>query len=161
MSDPNLRAVPNPETSATRELIKTVALTSAVSALVGVFAVAGGEALFSWIKKAASVKKAKKAEAAQVAQAPPATPPRPAPPGNDYYYGTDYEQDMPEALRMQPHLRSTGSRRRRPSAPPAEMGEIRSWLEEFENRQNAHFDRLERRIEEGYEEEDEEEEEAG
>ena len=150
MSDnPNLRAVHNPETSETRELIKTVALTSAVSVVVSTLAVAAGEALFSWIKKATG----KKTEAAKPA---PAANPRPSPPGNDYYYGTDYEDEMPAALRMQPHLRSTGSKRRRPAAAP-EVSEIRSWLEEFETRQNEKLDRIERRIEEGYEEEEEEE----
>ena len=151
MSDnPNLRAVHNPVTSETRELIKTVALTSAVSVVVSTLAVAAGEALFSWIKKATGKK-------TEVDKPAPAANPRPAPPGNDYYYGTDYEDEMPAALRMQPHLRSTGPRRRRPATAPAEMSEIRSWLEEFEGRQNEKLDRIERRIEEGYDEEEEEE----
>ena len=155
MRDPNIRAVPNPLPSETKDLITTVAITSVVSSLVGVFAVAGGQALFSWIKKAAS---AKKPEAARPA---PAAAPRPPPPVNDYYYGSEYEEDMPDALRTPPRLRHTGSRRRRAAPPPAEMSEIRSWLEEFETRQSEQFARLERRIEEGYEEDEEEEEATG
>jgi len=161
VDNPNIRAVPNPPTDdqvrdQRVELIKTTILTSAVSAFIGVFAVAGGYGLINLIRRAVKRK-----------DAPPAPPPR-----FEGDYGppeAQYDDTMPESLTYSPRLRSTGRRRRATAAATAAAAadqrttsdDLRRMLSEFEARQDAkqeeHFRKLERRIEEFYEDDEEEE----
>lgn len=139
----NLHAVPNPpadDTSQTKELVKTVALTSAISSIVGVFAVAGGQALLNTLKR----DKKKKAKEKEAAAARPVQPPPPV-----ANYDDDYEDQMPQSLRMQPHLRPTGRRRRRSSSGGGAEGFVafQQALSDFERRQEERFSELQRRIE--------------
>lgn len=142
--NPNIRAVPNPPRTSnpTSELVKTVAITSAVSSLVGVFAVAGGQALFSLIKRAITGPKSKNPQpqaAAQPAQAP--------------YPSYVEDEEIPESLRMSPRLRHTGSRR--PKQPRGASGEeIRQILADFESRIEERLRNTERRIDEFYEDDE-------
>ncbi|MCH9637725.1 MAG: hypothetical protein K0U16_07260 [Gammaproteobacteria bacterium] len=145
----HMHAVPNPpETpkNETRELIKTVALTSLVSSLVGVFAVAGGQALYALIKRAI---KGKKVEA-------PAQPQQqggaPMPPMTDF-------EDMPESLRMEPRLVNTAPRRPRRKRNRDTNEEIARMFSEFETRMSSRLDAMERRMDEVLDEEDDYEDE--
>ncbi len=138
--NPHIRAVPNPpsETNETKELIKTVALTAAVSSLVGVFAVAGGQAIYELLKRA--VGGGKKATAPPSARQP---------------FVPDEEDDMPESLRMRPHLRQSGRRKN-----TGDLDRIMNMFKEFEKRQDDRLRRMEERMDEQYEDEDEEEDAA-
>lgn len=143
----HMHAVPNPpdNKSETRELIKTVALTSLISSLVGVFAVAGGQALYALIKRAI---KGPKMEQAQAQQQPQQGPP----PVSDF-------DEMPESLRMEPRLRNTGGRRRRRNRHDSNE-EFARMLSEFETRIGSRLDAVERQIQESLEEEEYEEDDA-
>lgn len=150
--NPNIRAVPNPpESSETKDLIKTVVITSAVSTLVGVFATAGGTALYRLIKRAVKGKD----------ETPKQQPAQPRPQvSNSAWSEFDDMDEMPESLRMNPRLRNTGGRRRRRNSG-GDRDELARMLAEFDSRWTERFDRMEKRITElsddEYEDEDEDE----
>lgn len=179
----NLHAVPNPENNPennqTKELIKTVALTSAVSTLVGAFALAGGQALFRWVK--GSVKNKNAGPNPQIADpfaswpGPRFNPAGPRPQQRTYRQGffsmsgyphdedaepnPEPEDPIPESLRMRPDLRDAGPKRRKVNpknfASSDQFDELKMMFSEFANRQDHAIRNLERRIdEELYEDED-------
>ena len=145
-----MHVVPNPThpSNETRDLIKTVAITSAVSSIVGVFAIAGGQALWALLRRA--IKGPKKNP--RVAQAQPH--PQPAP---EQDYEGDEEDEMPDALKFEPRLRHTGPRRRKPGVTNEDL---RRMLDEFEGRIEQRLRNTERRVEGLYEEEPDDEEDA-
>lgn len=155
--NPNLRVAPNPEPSETRELIKTVIITSAVSTLVGAFALAGFQATWAAIKRATNKKKEAAEAQPQASRARPSPPPM-----NDPYY-SEYGEEIPESLRRRPDLRPTEAPRRQ-RAPRTDTSEIRRILDEYDRRQEARleeqFKSVNRRIDDLIETEDEDEEEV-
>lgn len=163
--NPNLRSVPNPpnDNSEIKDLVKTVALTSAVSTVVGVFALAGGQWIYRLIKRAvvrkdkASAPKPTRAQMDEYYAEQGYVPAQPHPEPPMYY-----EEQIPEALRTRPHLR-TGGRRRRPgpeaAAASTGLDEFRQMLTDFEKRQEDRFSDMQRRIDDMFEEEDDDEEE--
>jgi hypothetical protein len=159
----HLHAVPNPPNNgngnALREMIKTVAITSAVSALVGVFAVEGGRTLWALMRRAVMGKPPAPnmpAYAQWNGPAPshqnpweneePPYPPQYAPPAPG--------DDLPEGLRSQPHLRPTARRKKGVSGD-----ELRSMFQNFatnmDKRFEERFSNLEKRIDDSYEADDE------
>lgn len=163
---PHMHVVQTPDTSSSsdfKELVKTVALTSAVSSLIGVFAVAGGKALLDAIRGARRRKSQPQAQP-QPQQVPPAyAPPQDPYPNPSAAPQYDEEDDIPSALRMEPHLRPTGSRRRRVPTPGLTAEQLQQILLQHQARVDAkldkRFERLEDRMDEFVEEEDEDDEE--
>lgn len=164
----HLHAVPNNNNqngngNSTTELIKTVAITSAVSSLVGVFAVAGGQALWHLLRRAINGKPKKKNESAQAQQNPPwwAAPPEERSSADPPWWAnpSEDEEEIPPSLRYQPRFR--GGRRRRPNPertnekPVEQNFDFRAAFSEFATKLDARMANLERRVEEfDYEEED-------
>lgn len=174
VDNPNIRAVPNPpeneKTEERIELVKTTVITSLVGSFIGVFAMAGGWAVFNLIRGA--VLKRRQPERTQPVAAQPAYDP--------YTYGPpepQYDSSMPEALRMNVRLRPTRRRKTagvatppppaQHAAPPPPVGtdpeELRAMFAEFQSHLDARltdrFGQLEKRIDELYEEDEYEDEE--
>lgn len=172
----NLHAVPNPEENGneTKELIKTVAITSAVSTLVGAFALAGGQALYRWVK--GSVGKNKNVQNPPLADPFASYPgprfnpgPRPRTSRSGYSHEEpeanpepEPEDPIPESLRMRPDLRDAGPKRRKVNpknfASSQQFDELKAMFSEFASRQDYAIRNLERRIDEELYEDDEDEE---
>jgi hypothetical protein len=154
--NPNLRVAPNPDSNGneTRDIIKTVALTTTVSTVVAVFAAAGARALYDAVRGA--VKNGVKKPVAEAATPPPASAAAPNPYGPPPPPGGYYEDEMPEALRMNPRLRRTGPRKRRNTEES--QTRIVDMFNDFNRKWDERFTRMESRIDELYEEEPEEDE---
>ena len=154
MSDrEHIHVVPNPahRSEETRDLVKTVAITSAVSSIVGVFAIAGGQALWALLRRAIQGPKKNPVQSQQEEQRR-----RPEAPPEHHDYTED---DFPDALKYNPRLRNTGPKRRKPQ-PGLTLEDMQRMFSEFEGRIEERLSNTERRVDSMYEEEDDDAEDA-